>query len=533
MVVARKDKNPIDTIKYIKKILKNNNIKTKEYKIKSIHKKFYSVRVEIKGLYNTGTNGKGETKELARASAYAELIERLASKNLINNYFLNKEIVEDNKLYKYIDLNNNQDKIIKSFYVNDKYNKNNINDSFKLHTLFKDIINNKNVFLPIKLVYFTSLSNGLCSGNTYYEVITQGICEIFERYCYKTILETKIILNNVVIDNNLPIYEKIKYLESLNYHIQIKDCTLGKYPVIGVLIFDSTKSNYIFTVGSDPNINIAIQRCLTEAFQGLKNDQELLKKMKPINNNFNKLSSKEKIMNWFMNYTCNNGIHPKEMLFKNKTIHYKDLKTFIDTSNNIDTYYYLVDIVKNNKLGLYIKDYSYLSFPVYKVFIPYLSNIFLIDKEEEYIMFNYEILKNIYYDIEKEYSGNELDIAISVLERIMITDRYSLMNTGNYFHSEKYIKTNYNKMSFELLFALLNYKKDNDSNPSKKIKNPNIKSYLENIEKKDISTKYLYILNDLKIINPSCPICNKCKCKKTCVYKKWKNINNVLKKETI
>lgn len=30
------------------------------------------------------------------------------------------------------------------------------------------------------------------------------------------------------------------------------------------------------------------------------------------------------------------------------------------------------------------------------------------------------------------------DIAISVLEKIMITDRYSLMNTGNYFHSEKY-----------------------------------------------------------------------------------------------
>jgi len=60
--------------------------------------------------------------------------------------------------------------------------------------------------------------------------------------------------------------------------------------------------------------------------------------MKPINNNFDKLSSKEKLTNWFKNYTSNNGIHSKE-------------------------------------------------------FFEETTNIFYLDKDEEYIIFNYKTLK--------------------------------------------------------------------------------------------------------------------------------------------
>jgi len=88
-------------------------------------------------------------------------------------------------------------------------------------------------------------------------------------------------------------------------------------------------------------------------------------------------------------------------------------------------------------------------------------------------------------------------------------------------------------MSFELLYAIISLKKDNESKPSKKIKNLNIKNYIKDIEKLDIPNKYLYILHNLKMVNPSCPTCNKCKCKKTCVYKNWIKISNILKKETI
>ena len=106
-------------------------------------------------------------------------------------------------------------------------------------------------------------------------------------------------------------------------------------------------------MGSDPNINIAIQRCLTEAFQGLKSEKELYNKMKSINNNYDNLSNKEKITNWFKNYTSNNGIHPKEMLISNKEYSYKNINIFIDKNKNIDNYNYLLKIIKDNHHDIY------------------------------------------------------------------------------------------------------------------------------------------------------------------------------------
>ena len=143
MIVVRKDENPSNTIRRIKKILKENKINVKEYKIKTINKKFNSIRIEIKGFYNTGTNGKGESKKYAKASAYAELLERLASKNLINDYFLNKETFKENKLYKYMEFEENEDNILKSFFNNENYDKEKISNEYKLHSLFNNPINNK------------------------------------------------------------------------------------------------------------------------------------------------------------------------------------------------------------------------------------------------------------------------------------------------------------------------------------------------------------------------------------------------------
>ena len=62
-----------------------------------------------------GSNGKGISKEFAMASAYAELMERLQSRMLIRNYFLNKVI---NKLDEKTTLNNI--KKIENYYLGEK-----------------------------------------------------------------------------------------------------------------------------------------------------------------------------------------------------------------------------------------------------------------------------------------------------------------------------------------------------------------------------------------------------------------------------
>lgn len=525
----RKDCNPKDTIKTIRRILKENNIKIKEHKIRSIYKKFYSFRIELKGFYNIGSNGKGLTKELAKASAYAELMERIESRMLINTYFLNKENTFKNypdEIYdKEKNINNN--KILKSFFDPDV----NINDflennkKYNFVSKYKNLITENTEYLPSKLINATSFSNGLCAGNNYYEAINQGICEIFERYAYQKILINELKLNTIKIDKELPIYKNIEYLKSKNFNIEIKDCSLDIYPVIGVYITNLEKTKYIFTIGSDPNINIAIQRCLTEAFQGLNTIEELLLKMKPVENNYHTLSLYEKKLNWLKNYSSNDGIHPKEIFLSTKEIFYKNLNVFSSLKTNFEIYKYLINIISSGNLSIYIKDFSHLGFNTYKVFIPSLSNIEKISNNEKDIIKNFDLLKEIYFNLNNYNNKDNLQKASNIIENILDNNKYSFIKLGNYFHANTYIKTNYNNITFELLYLLINYKLNNQVNLTL-IKNTKLIDYIKSI---NVNDKYTYIINDLKLILPNCPNCKNCKLKRKCKYKSWKKLNNTLK----
>ncbi len=526
MEEIRKDANPKDTIKRIKKILKSLSIQTTEKKIKNIHKKFYSVRLEIKGFYHMGTNGKGLTKNLARASAYAELMERLSSRILINTYYLGKE----KNLYSFTDETEKKTSQLpltsfleKDFSLDSK--------KYQITSTFHNVFQNKEEYLPIKLINATSFSNGLCAGNSYQEATSQGICEVLERFCYRTILEEEKPLSTITLDETISINKRIQYLESLGYTIKVKDCSLGKYPVIGVLILDHTKENYIFTVGSDANINIAIQRCLTEAFQGLKNEKQLNQKMKPIKNNFSNLTESEKKTNWLKCYASNNGIHPQILWQEKKTLSYKTIKVFQEKKDNTSNYEYLLSILKKNHLDLYIKDYSYLDFPVYKVFIPLLSNVDCPQKEESSLLNHQEKIRDIYFDLTKEYSKKEIQEAINSIKPVLSNEKYKFMNMGNYFHSSYFLKTNYNTISFELFYLLLNYKIHTSIKDLSWISNPVLKEYIQKIDSQRIDNKFSYIIKDLNLKTPTCPNCEDCPCRRNCKYKNWKKINESLKKK--
>ena len=524
----RKDLTPKETIKKIKKILKENKINIKENKTKCLYKNFYSTRIEIKGFYHLGTNGKGITKDLALASAYAELMERLQSKMLINTYYLGKvknlisyndETIKKNYIVKNL-------KILTSFFesdvnLQDFFKKNN---KFSIVSKYKNLITEKEEYLPSKLINATSFSNGLCAGNSFYEAINQGICEIFERNSYQEILNKEIILDNIIIEKDLPIYNKIKAIKENGFNIQIKDCSLKKYPVVGVYITNKDKTKYIFTIGSDPNINIAVQRSLTEAFQGLKNKKDLIFKMKKTNNTFYELNNEERKMNWFKNYSSNNGIHPTKIFQSNKFINYKNLKYFSNIKTNKEIFNFLLNIIKSNNLSIYIKDFSYLGFNTYKIYIPILSNIDTINNNEKDLIKNYDFLKSIYFNLNNYNNKKDLKKASNIIERSLKSDKSLFINLGNYFHASNYIKTNYNNITFEFLYILIKCKIHENIN-YKLIKNKNLINYIKSINS---NNKYEYIINDLNLLLPTCPNCTTCPIKKKCCYKTWKHINNVL-----
>ena len=87
-----KEKEPKETIRTIKNILKHLGVDIEEEWVPESTVNTFSVRVNIKGT-QIGTNGKGVSKEFALASAYGEFMERIQNKAL-GLPMLNKKVAQ-------------------------------------------------------------------------------------------------------------------------------------------------------------------------------------------------------------------------------------------------------------------------------------------------------------------------------------------------------------------------------------------------------------------------------------------------------
>ena len=485
-MLYRKDKSPQETICTIIKLLKSNNIHVK-WKFYSFAKSFYSCRVYIKDYKVIGTNGKGITKQLALASGLSEFMERLQSFNLIKPYFCNSELkIHDLFTAKISDevlFTNNSMLVDDKYYYIKKISPNDYNECVK----YWDFFNKKNCFIPYLYIHSVCGTNGLCAGNSFYEAVCQGICEIFERYCIKRYLINNISLPSIS-KNDLKIYEIYKYIEhieKLGFNVLIKDLSFGKYPVVGVLVYKNNK--YLFSAGSDIDINIAIQRCLTEIFQGLSNIK--------LKNKFKHFSQKKSnsIENFHKMVISNDASIDKHIL-DGETISLKDLP-FCHVNNNVDAFNKLQKILRSNTLSLYITDYSFLKYDTYHVYIPNLSEINNFNIKSFQDKF---ILKKFMFNSNNNYTYTK------ILSDTLQSAKFR--RCGKYFGSDIMFKGQINNMNSLGLYQI----------------------YKNNLNKLN---NYQYDKFFTKIKMPNQLQCKNCNLKKKCYYKKWQKYFSILQKE--
>ena len=98
----------------MKIFLKKNKYQVSEKGLKRSLRGSYSIRLELNN--GKGANGKGTTLELAKASAYAELIERLQS-NMLNKKRITTNIVDKRHDIYEILLNMASNEYKKSFLI--------------------------------------------------------------------------------------------------------------------------------------------------------------------------------------------------------------------------------------------------------------------------------------------------------------------------------------------------------------------------------------------------------------------------------
>lgn len=287
-----KDRNPKDTIELIKKFFNDRNC--------TIVQSSISEETESGTWWNSyqlyygkeligRSNGKGTSKEFAEASGLAELYERFCNRNHFSSYYINKRIknrkydkfgyYEDprEKEITYEEAINNSPKINFLFNMLDDKKGNlkliweNLLDKF-IAVPFSGFNMKDEKYLVPEFVLIATGSDGMAAGNTLNEALVQGASEICEHYIWDT-------LNNLegpfpCIDLNsikLPIYLKniINKLDKLNYKIYCIDFSrIYNLPVLGLYTVDTKNHVGYLDLGAHPIFEIALERTLTETYQG-------------------------------------------------------------------------------------------------------------------------------------------------------------------------------------------------------------------------------------------------------------------------
>ncbi len=394
--VKGKECSPSDTISAIEKILLDLGIIVLQ-EWNSPIKNSFSVLLRIKGT-NLFTNGKGTTEEYALASGYAEMMERLQTMALFRfhlqypddvMYHSNFVYAPDeikatpeemiNRCNKFIPIETGIElterlQVLEEWLhiENSQFSTNNSSDV--IYSIpFKEIISGNEVFFPIKMLDLLYGSNGMCAGNKYEEAMVQGLSELCERFANKTIIKDRLSVPTIGIEyikEHCPTsYNIIQAVHQHHYKIIVKDCSLGiKYPVVAIICIDKRIGKYFVKFGAQPNLDIAIERCLTEMFQGrdLKNVHWLKEFFYSYSNDFiNKnLSS---ILH------TGDGFYPYEFFLDSK----EPFAAWCYQGNDNKKFFEeLTQLITDNGYKIYVRDWSFLSFPTYQIVIPGFSNIY-------------------------------------------------------------------------------------------------------------------------------------------------------------
>lgn len=491
--------SPDITIRRIQNILKQHGIKI-EHKSYGNDNIASSVRITIANgrlrHIDLGTNGKGMTMEYALASAYGELMERIENKMFLfavkyaSPYFhSNNEALQnlfpDTLRFRYFPdetyrrIGREELCILgqhflphSTLFTEDKWSDGDYDMPFvPFYNFMTGIVED----LPYDMIRLAASSTGLCAGNTAHEAILQGVNEIFERYALQ-----RIYLNNKVLPSippsrfdNTEIGRRIEALcHAKGWRYIIKDCLFGiGLPVLGLLIIDDSTGKYTFRLGADCNMEIALQRCFTEIFQGTDIDDSAFIPFAPADNWDMKDEFEKNVINGRGQFPscifiCNNDSNGSFDEWRHESGFEKRFSAVLQW-------------LRKYNLTLYVRDNSFMGFPAYHIYIPGLS-----DTDCRL----YDIRKDLvssaeYYKIKPEFRMKAITAGeAEELVRTYIADKRRYIPLFTYSWSP------YNYFDKNLLIALLSYRIAAYSNAYEYMK-----KFLEQTGKYE---KYYYCIRD-------------------------------------
>lgn len=382
-----KETTPDKTVKRIKEILKKHHVEVDENWGKKSSVGTYSLRVCIKGT-NIGQNGKGMTKDYALASGYAEFLERYQNGMFV--FRTEKESIDFPFVYSADEKKLTIEEIEKQAdsFVGNAYEESQENCNSKLEFLQKVFRNKKEItclpyysikdkrtmYIPHILSCHLCGTNGMCAGNSPEEALIEGLSEILERYVSMQIIYQKIVVPEIPEDylNNYPKVQEMLYKLKSNqeYVCKLVDCSFGgKYPVAGLIILQKNTGRFGFKLGAHPDYGIAMERCFTEAAQGMdiyNYAQSCLFDFK------NEDTDTEENIREFV--YSNVATIPYQVFGAEKTYEFIPRKDVSNLNNNEILNKMIKELLEDGQ-DILIRDVSSLGFPSYRIIIPSMTEI--------------------------------------------------------------------------------------------------------------------------------------------------------------
>lgn len=317
-------------------------------------------------LYQNNTlicssNGKGITIEYNLASGYAELYERFCNKIYIYaNPFTSQAYMVLSQAQKGYLFDPNEIEIsyedlleypfIKHFFTNYLSTNDNITEFFNLitnnHPLGIPFTNfndkDKPIWIDPRVVHVTNRTKGLVAGNTLEEALNQGISEVFECYVRDLYFSKKFdkyyILNEETLNETNQQF--LNNIRQKGYEIFLLDFSyLTNMPVIAAVLINPETSNAITNLGCFPILDIAVERCLTELYQGISSYHQAVD-AHPVcpsrNKDFFRYGKR------YLNSTTEANWIFEEIFLNNEKVYY-NTKVFLDnkdyTNQELNQYY--------------------------------------------------------------------------------------------------------------------------------------------------------------------------------------------------
>lgn len=351
----------------------------------------WSNRVQIAGT-SLGTNGKGTSRDYAMASGYAELMERMQNKVIGSGRFIEESYAThgfydfpDERLVEATEVVERHDSVIEGWlegwgcvtneqklrllveFSRAEYRR---NDDMVVEVPFADLGSGQLRWLPPALYRRIYSSNGMAAGNTLEECLVQGLSEVFERHVRIKVLNGEVVMPRIPREDlsGWSVGSLIDRIEADGrYRVSVFDGSLGKgYPVAITAIADRTRGTFGVNCGAHPSMAVAVERTLTEAFQG---------RTAEIFSGINRLASREEASSGTNRHGVlvnGIGVYPTTLFVGEPDWKYTPWEPDEGRSNT-ELLRHMLATLRREGFSPLVRDSSHLGFPACHIIVPGMS----------------------------------------------------------------------------------------------------------------------------------------------------------------